>query len=195
MENRGTNYLYRRINMSIQQITERVVRHYSISTPGASRLPVLSIHAALSIMARETDRYRNCTILPADVQTNLIGDVNVVDANGYLFEGYKIKHNTPITSDLIQTSCQKLVTTPAERFYILTTSPHGDYSEFEPDIQRVSQAHGRQLIVDSIDRTLLYYLRLIGNTRDFVDAYVTNLENDPSITFQLKEAWNEIVAT
>ena len=40
-----------------------------------------------------------------------------------------------------------------------------------------------------------YYLRLVGNTDAFLDAYVANLENDPSITFPLKEAWNAIVAT
>lgn len=201
MQNRSANYLRRRINLSINQTVERVVRHYGAQSPGASRLPVLSIHAILSILARETDRYRNCTVLPleqhnaADTRTNLIGDVNVVDSNGSLFEGYEIKHNIQITSSLIQTSYEKLEATPVERFYILTTYPHEDYSEFDPDVRRVAQAHGCQLIVNGVDRTLSYYLRLIESTREFVDAYVTNLETDPSITFQLKEAWNEIVAT
>ena len=125
----------------------------------------------------------------------MICDIHILDANNTLFEGYEVKHNIPITSSLIQTSFEKLRTTPVERFYILTTHHHDSYAEFEPDIRRVAQEHGCQLIVNGVDPTLRYYLRLIGSTREFVDAYVTNLETDPSVTFQMKQAWNEIVAS
>ena len=74
------------------------------------------------------------------------------------------------------------------RFYILTTYPHTDYTEFEPDIRHIAQTQGCQLIVNGVDRTLYYYLRLIGSADAFLDAYVANLENDPSVTFRLKEA-------
>ena len=198
---RNTNLvLSRPVHLSVAQVVDKVCRHHSSPMPGASRLPVLAMHAILSVLGRETGRYENCTVLPlehhntADTRIDLIGDVNINDVNDILFEGYEIKHNIPITSDLIQTSFEKLRTTPVQRFYILTTYPHLDYTEFEPDILRVAQEHGCQLIVNGVDQTLRYYLRIIGNTRDFVDAYVTNLETDPSITFQLKEAWNEIVA-
>ena len=193
--------LSRPVNLSVAQVVNKISRHHSRQITGVARLPVLAVHAILSILAREAGRYDNCTVLPlehhntADTRTDLIGDTHIVDANNALFEGYEIKHNIPITSGLIRTSFEKLRTTPVQRFYILTTYPHDNYSEFEPDIQRVAQDHGCQLIVNGVDRTLLYYLRLIGSTREFVDAYVTNLETDPSVTFQLKEAWNEIVAT
>ena len=131
----------------------------------------------------------------ADARTDLIGDIHIVDANDTLFESYEVKHNIPISSGLIQTSFEKLRTTPVERFYILTTHHHDSYAEFEPDIRQIAQEHGCQLIVNGVDPTLRYYLRLIGSTREFVDAYVTHLETDPSVTFQLKEAWNEIVAS
>ena len=122
------------------------------------------------------------------------GDVNIVDANGSLFEGYEIKHNVPVTSGLIRTSFEKLQTTLVDRFYILTTYPHDDYTQFNSDIQKVAQTHGCQLIVNGVDRTLAYYLRLINNTREFVNEYVTNLETDPEINFHLKVSWNQIVA-
>ena len=77
---------------------------------------------------------------------------------------------------------------------MLTTYPHEDYSEFDADIQHIAQSHGCQFIVNGVDRTLLYYLRLIGDPSDFVDEYVTHLESDSSITFVLKEGWNAIVA-
>ena len=198
---RNTNLvLSRPVNLSVAQVADKISRHHSVPTGGASRLPVLAMHAILSILARETDRYRNCTVLPleqhnaADARTNLAGDINIVDANGAPFEGYEIKHNIPITSDLIQTSYEKFRGVQIARFYILTTYPHSDYAEFEPDIQYIAQVHGCQLIVNGVDRTLYYYLRLVGSADAFLDAYVTNLENDPSVTFPLKEAWNAIVA-
>ena len=201
MPSNATSRLLHPANLSIAQIADKISRHHNVPISGASRLPVLAMHAILSILARETDRYRNCTVLPleqhnaADARTNRAGDINIVDANGAPFEGYEIKHNIRITSELIQTSYEKFRGVQVARFYILTTYPHTDYAEFEPDIQRIAQVHGCQLIVNGVGRTLYYYLRLVGNTDAFLDAYVTNLENDPSVTFPLKEAWNAIVAT
>ena len=198
---RNTNLaLSRPVNLSIAQVMDRVGRHHGVTAVGVSRLPVLAMHAILSILARETDRYRDCTVLPleqhnaADARTSLIGDVNIVDVNGAPFEGYEIKHNIPITPELIRASYEKFRSVQVARFYILTTYPHADYAEFEPDIQQIAQTHGCQLIANGVDRTLYYYLRLIGDTREFIDAYVTSMEADPSITFPLKEAWNEIVS-
>jgi len=192
--------LARPVNLSIAELVNRLQHHHDVKRPGAARLPVLAIHAILTVLARETDRYRNCQLLPleahttADSRSQLIGDINIVDSNGGLFEGYELKHNVPITSELIQTSFEKLRTTPVKVFYILTTFSHTSYDEFRPDINHVARTHGCQLIVNGVDRTLLYYLRLIGETRSFVDAYVSHLENDPAITFELKESWNQIAA-
>lgn len=192
--------LARPVNLSIAELVDRLRQHHDVKASGAARLPVLAVHAILTVLARETDRYRNCTVLAleahttADSRSNLIGDINIVDGDDTLFEGYEIKHNVPITSELIQSSFEKLQTTPVKVFYILTTFSHASYDEFKPDINHVARTHGCQLIVNGVDRTLLYYLRLIGETRSFVDAYVSNLENDATITFRLKELWNQIAA-
>ncbi len=192
--------LARPVRLSIAELVERLRQHHDVKASGAARLPVLAVHAILTVLARETDRYRKCTVqaleahTTADSRSNVIGDINVVDRDGILFEGYEIKHNVPITSDLIQTSFEKLQTTPVKVFYILTTYSHANYDKFKPDIAHVARTHGCQLIVNGVDRTLLYYLRLIGETRSFVDAYVSNLENDAAITFELKELWNQIAA-
>ena len=193
--------LSRPVNLSVAQVVEKIRRHHSLQMAGAARLPVLAIHAILSKLTPEVGRYRGCTLLPlehhntADTRTDLIGDVNIVDADNSLFEGYEVKHNIPITSGLIQTSFEKLRTTPVKKFYILTTYHHDSYAEFDPDIQRIAREHGCELTVNGVDATLRYYLRLTDGTREFVNAYVSHLETDPSVTFQLKEAWNEIVAS
>ena len=191
--------LPRPVTLSVAQIVDRVSRHHNFPNTGAARLPVLAMYAILTLLVRETTRYQGCTLLPlehhtaADSQTDLVGDIHILDPRGLLFEGYEIKHNVPITSELIQTSFEKFKNVSVQRFYLLTTHHHEDYSEFAPDIQNVAQAHGCQLIVNGVDRTLMYYLRLIGDTREFVNEYVSNLETDPSVTFQLKQAWNEII--
>jgi len=193
--------LARPVKLSIAELVGRVKQHHDVKKAGAARLPVLAIHAILTVLARETDRYRDCELLPleahttADARSKLTGDINVLDNSGTLFEGYEIKHNVQITSELIQTSFEKLKTTPVKVFYILTTYNHKDYDEFVPEIDHIARSHGCQLIVNGVDRTLLYYLRLIGDTRSFIDEYVSHLEKDEAITFELKEKWNQIVSS
>ena len=190
--------LHRPINLSVSETIDKIRRHHSVPMQGASRLPVLAVHAMLSVLTRELERYKGCQVLPlehhnaADSRTQSVGDVVIVDSDNALFEGYEIKHNIPITSALIRDSFEKFRTTPVRRYYILTTHVRDDYSEFDDDIQQISHAHGCQLIVNGIDRTLLYYLRLIRAPRDFINEYVSNLERDPSAGFALKMAWNEI---
>ncbi len=193
--------LSRPVNLSVSEAAAKISAHHSIQIQGAARLPVLTIHAILSVLIRELDRYEGCHILPlehhtaADSRTNLIGDVHIVDSDGVLFEAYEIKHNIPVTPGMIRDSFEKFRTTSVRRFYILTTHSRDDYSEFDLDVQRVSAAHGCQLILNGVDRTLLYYLRLIKDTREFIHQYVSNLETDPSVGFHLKEAWNRIART
>lgn len=191
--------LDRPVNLSVGETVGKIRRHYGRAIPGAARLPTLAIHAILTVLAREMGRYENCGVLPlehhnaADSRTRSIGDVSVADAEGNPFEGYEIKHNIPITHSLVRDSVEKFRTTPVQRYYILTTHIREDYSEFDEQIRRVADSHGCQLIVNGVERTLLYYLRLIRGTRDFVNEYVSNVETDPSISFELKMAWNEIV--
>ena len=190
--------LARPVNLSISETVDKIRRHYAMQFQGAARLPVLAIHAMLSIVTREVERYAECSLLPlehhtaADTRTDTVGDVQIVNSDGVPFEGYEIKHNIPITSALIGTSFEKFRATPIERFYILTTYDHADYAEFAPDIQRVADVHGCQLIVNGIDRTLMYYLRLVRRPSEFIHQYVSRLESDQSIGFQLKTAWNQI---
>ena len=193
--------LSRPVNLSVSEAVAKINQHHSAQLQGAARLPVLAIHAILTILTKELDRYEGCRVLPlehhtaADSRTNLIGDIHIMDSEGVLFEGYEIKHNIPITSAMIQDSYQKFRATSVRRFYILTTHDRDDYSEFDPDIWRVAAAHGCQLILNGVDRTLLYYLRLIKDTREFIHQYVSNLESDPSLTYHLKQTWNQIAQT
>ena len=193
--------LARPVNLSIAELVDRIRQHHDAKAKGAARLPVLALHAIMTALCRELERYSGCKLLPleahttADSRSKLIGDINILDSKNTLFEGYEIKHKVPIASDLIRTSFAKLQTTPVKVFYILTTYPHLSYDEFKPDIDLIAKTHGCQLIVNGVDRTLLYYLRLIDDTRSFIDAYVSLLESDAAITYDLKEYWNQLAAS
>ena len=198
---RSTNLiLFRPVNLTISQVIEKLIRHRDLQSQGVSRLPVLAVHAVMSILGKEADRYEGYSVLPLephtspDSKTNLIGDINIVDGNGAMFEGYEVKHGLPVTEAMIETAVEKIRTTPVERYYILTTYQQGDYSAFNNTIRQIGESHGCQMIVNGVDPTVSYFLRIIGSTRQFVDAYVSHLESDPAINFQIKETWNNLVA-
>lgn len=83
------------------------------------------------------------------------------------------------------------------RYYLLTTAnmDTADWNAIENEIQRISQIHGCQVIVNGVYSSLKYYLRLLKDPAEFIDKYVELLKIDETIKFQHKKEWNEIVAT
>ena len=192
--------LRRRINLSVVETAERVRLLHQTNHPGASRLPALAMHCVMGIQVQEFARYRGCTLLPLGHQepiarrTGLVDDIHILDAAGMLVEGYKVMHNIPVTGEMLQDLSEKLKGAMASRYYLLTTYRREDYSEFNPYVDHIERVLGCQLTVDSFDLTLRYYLRSIKDAAMFVDKYASRLETDPAVSFQLKQAWNEIVA-
>lgn len=191
--------LARPVHLSVNDIVQRVKEHYSWGTKGSARLPVLASHSILSVLIDELDRYKGCQLMPLeqhtapDVRSGLIGDIHILDSSESIFEAFEIKHDIPLTEELINTSFEKFRTTPVKRFYILTTHDSGATHTLDDAILRVTRIHGCQLILNGVDPTLKYYLRLVRSTSNFVDAYVSAIESDPAISYTLKQAWNEIV--
>lgn len=196
-ENVGIS-LFRPVKLPISEVVQNVISHSDTNVQGASRLPVLAIFAILDVLVKETNRYRRCRIAPleshttADSKTHHIGDINIFDEYDSIFEAYEIKHKIQITVPIIRVSAEKLTSTTAERYYILTTYPHKDYSEFAEEIRRVSRTHGCQVIVNGVYETLRYYLRLLGDSKAFINAYVNLLEGDEEVGLALKKSWNRI---
>ena len=197
--------LPRPFGLTISEIVSRVEEHYNSGLLGATRLPVLAIQSILKIVVREFRRYEGCELLPLEgytgdgIRSGLggVGDVQIMRGENTVYEGFEVKHDIPINWSVIDSAYQKLRTTPVERYYILTTSPDTAYIEMNEErndqITEIKRVYGCQVIVSGVAPTLRYYLRLISDTRDFIDEYVGAVERDGDISYELKKRWDEIV--
>lgn len=190
-------------NLSVKDTVEMLKKHFFYSYPsghGASRLPVLAIHAIYVQLIAEIGRYRGCTLkkprphTAADSQTRSLGDVEVRAGGGYIYEAVEVKHNKPITPSMVRSAFKKFESKRGlERYYILTTRMHGNHVEgVSREIVKISRTHGCQVIVNGVIESIGYYLRLLRSTDGFVQSYVGLLERDPAVTYHHRSIWNEI---
>ncbi len=192
-------------SLSIAKIIKLLEKHftYRYTCAGASRLPTLAIYAAYQCMMSQVARYDGkvlCSLEShnsADTQSGRIGDVDINNENGSAFEGVEIKHEIPITRQLVADAYEKFKVHNTDRYYLLTTAnmDAADWDAIETEIQRISQIHGCQVIVNGVYSTLKYYLRLVKDPAEFIDRYVELLKVDETVKFQHKVAWNDIVSS
>ena len=189
-------------NLRIDQIMYVLNKHFTeeYGDRGAARLPVLAIYAAYQQMVVEVNRYRGCRLkemkphTAADSRTGALGDVEIEDSQGNIFEAIEVKHGQAITKRMINNAYNKFRTEQIKRYYILTTYEDYDASdEVTNTILRIHTSHGCQVIVNGVMHTLRYYLRLLNSTDDFIKNYVELLKSDLAIMYEHKEKWNEII--
>ena len=192
-------------SLSIAKIIRLLEKHFTFkyTCAGASRLPTLAIYAAYQCMMGQVARYTEKILCPleahtsADTRSGRIGDIDVNNNDGTAFEGVEIKHEIIITQQLVSDAYEKFKMYNTNRYYLLTTAnmDTADWNAIENEIQRISQIHGCQVIVNGVYSSLKYYLRLLKDPAEFIDKYVELLKIDETIKFQHKKEWNEIVAT
>ena len=191
-------------SLSITSIVELLRRHFTFgyTCAGAARLPTLAVYAAYQCMMGQVARYAEKVLCPleshnsADTQTGRIGDIDIHYQNGGAFEGVEIKHEIPITRQLVADAYEKFKIYNTDRYYLLTTAnmDKADWDVIESEVKRISRIHGCQVIVNGVYSTLKYYLRLMKDPAEFIDNYVELLKNDETVKFQHKAAWNDIIS-
>jgi DNA (cytosine-5)-methyltransferase 1 len=195
--------LARPTNLSIKDVIQRLELHFSsnYTSSGAARLPVLSIQAIYCCLTKELDRYKGKILLPleehtsADVRSGRIGDIEISNMNNTPFEAVEVKFGIEITKQLVSDIYSKFHHTQVDRYYILSTVgiKETESAIIQEEIKKAKILHGCQIIVNGILLSLEYYLRLLKNTKDFINAYVELLEKDGSIKFEHKKKWNGII--
>ena len=192
--------------ITITNITDILSSHFfcNYQVSGASRLPVVAVYSAYKLFMK-FERYKCKRLsLPknhttSDTESGGIGDIEVLDKNGVFFEAVEIKHDIPISSELVQDAYQKFSETPVSRYYLLTTAePNVDNAETVNSLARqIRTQHGCEVIVDGVLPSLKYYLRLLSDPKLFLDYYTNNLQSDFSRSPDIKRThltrWSELL--
>lgn len=186
----------------IATIVDLFEMHFSSSYKGsgASRLPVLALHSLYSVIMPELKRFDGLGLAQlqlhsaADSQTGAVGDIEIKSEDGAVFEALEVKHNIPITLELVADSVKKLTQNQVDRYYILTTSkscvPSGEIQE---RIKEIKERTGCQIIVNGVIPTIRYYLRLVESPRAIFEFYVQHLNLEKAIGHEHRARWNQIV--
>lgn len=186
----------------IVDIVKIVESHWMSDLPGIARLPVLATYAAYKCLVPEVSRYKHCQLqsllshTSADVKTDRVGDIDVLNQDGRPFEAVEVKHKIAITAALIRQLREKIAAAGIKTYYVLSTNELISASEMN-DITElllvIRQNYGCQVIVNGVATTIKYYLRMMEDTDRFIDEYVSLVEQDKEVPFELKRCWNEIV--
>ncbi len=192
-------------NLSIEEIVSLMDNHFhgSYKSHGATRLPVLALYAAYECVVNECKRYEDKILLPleshtsADKQSGRIGDIEVDNPDNTPYEAVEVKFDVPVSSDIVLTAKNKVEKTKVKRYYILSTKNPAevDLPEIQKTVRQLKNIHGCQLVVNGVNPTLKYYLRLLEDTTKFIDCYTRLLSSDKAILFEHKEEWNNLVSS
>lgn len=191
--------LARPVNLTVDQIVRCVSAHYQQGSQGASKLPVISVHALMALVIPQMARYRGCQLAPleshtaADARSGNVGDVSIVRDDGRIFEAFEIKLGQQISESIVRTAFAKFNTESIRRYYVLTTQDDPVGPGVSDVITEIRNSHGCQVIVNGVAPTIRYYLRLVSEPGRFVDQYVGEVESDPELSYAVKIAWNEVV--
>ena len=149
-----------------------------------------------------TSRYRHMNLREMESLTvagsrlGSIGDIEVTDPkDGSVVEAVDIKHGRSITADMVRKAYGRFKTEPVKKYYLLTTAGIGNAEEVAREVVRIQEEHGCQVIVGDVSDILKRYLQLLKSPDDFITSYVGLVEDDISIKYAHKMAWNNVVST
>lgn len=184
------------------------IRHdYGKGIVGTARLPVLAIYSVYNLLMPDVKRYAGKILVPLESHTSpdssskSLGDIDVNNPDNTCFESVEIKHNKPITADMVGVAYRKIRNTNIDRYYILTTSEPNfdDYESVMQEIEKYKKVHPCQIIVNGVIPSLKYYMRLISSPQDIIDEYTKWLEVEYQRASGIKREhlrfWQEIRQT
>jgi len=198
------NQNIRKEALNINIIIEMLEKHFLDKL--SSRLPVIAVYSIYEVLMPLLSRYKNKQLVDLAVHTSSdkhsFGDIEIYDKSNLPFEIVEIKHNIPITKDLIFDIAKKTENTKINRYYILTTYK-GGFESFEDEnkindfILKIKIGRNIDIIANGILTTIKYYLRFIDDYKFFLETYTKNLIKDASNSTEIKEFhiknWTDIL--
>ena len=190
--------------LNINVILSMFDRHFSNRL--SSRLPVIAIYSIYEILIPLLSRYKDKKLIDLEVHTSSdkhsFGDIEVYDKFNQPFEVVEIKHNIPITKELIYDVIKKTERVKINRYYVLTTYKKGfENIKVEREINKftlkIKEDKNMDIIANGILTTIKYYLRLVDDYKIFLEVYKKNLIRDAKYSTEIKnfhiESWIEIL--
>jgi DNA (cytosine-5)-methyltransferase 1 len=190
-------------NITIQDVIDSLAQHFDTkyNVHGGSKLPVIALYAIYQILIDEIKRYEDCELAElgshtaSDRTSNSSGDIEILK-NKINFEAVEIKLDKVIDSNIVRIAIEKIHKfNLLERYYILSHIgiKEEDREEIQKLIIETKAQHGCQIILNGVLSTIKYYLRLIGDTEEFVRKYSALVENDSELKRIHKTSWNNII--
>lgn len=187
--------------LTINQIMSLLEKHfyYGYKSRGASVLPVLALYSLYQCLIKETKRFEGKELQElsshnsCDRSSGNTGDIVIKNQDNSLYEVIEVKFDIKINKMMIEDAYKKFGETSVQRYYILSTSGvEGSEEEIHELIDYIRREHGCEVIINGVFPTIYYFLRLLQNTNDFINAYVENVEKNLEINFEHRMAWNII---
>lgn len=205
LDKRNARYDYPQPHgLTIQEIVDAVLRHHrEAKGNGRACLPVLAIQAIYQCLVVELTRYKDMTLRnppnrhTANDKEGWIGDVQVDRRDGTPFEGVEVKAGRKITSDMVRALPKKFQGSVVDRYYILSTEeeyiPDADVGEVNETVIQIRQQTSCQVIVNGLNRSLWYYLRMIENPDVFLLRYTKQVQSDLDTKDEHRQLWSSIL--
>jgi DNA (cytosine-5)-methyltransferase 1 len=188
----------------IVALSQHIRYNYGKGVVGTARLPVLAIYSVYNLIMLDVSRYSGKILMPLESHTSpdsrskSLGDIDIRNNDNTPFESVEIKHNKPITPDMIGISYRKIQNTNINRYYVLTTSEPNfeNYDSVRHEIEKYEKLHSCQIIVNGVIPSLKYYMRLVNNPQDIIEEYTKWLEFEyqrgSGIKREHLKVWQEI---
>jgi DNA (cytosine-5)-methyltransferase 1 len=175
-------------DITIARILDAISSHisydYGRGIVGTARLPVLAIYSVYNLLMPDVNRYSGKALMPLeshtspDLRSKAMGDIDIGNPDRSPFEAVEIKHNKPITVDMVGAAYRKYKNTAMDRYYILTTNEPNfiDYESVKHETEKYKRIHPCEIIVNGVIPSLKYYMRLMNNPQLLIDEYTKWLE-------------------
>lgn len=159
---------------------------YNYKEFGGSKLPVIAFHCIFQQLIDELKRYEGCSLnklgshTASDRTSKTAGDIEIFK-NGVLIEAIEIKLDKPINVDLMRQVQQKIYKHNPKRYCVFSSGQVIEAEDVKNIVNEIKENHGCQVIVNGVIPTLKYYLRLVISLQNFINSFLTAIENDSEL--------------
>lgn len=186
--------------LAIDLVVELLQKHFNKAySKNAPRLPQIAVYAIYRCIINSMERYQGLDLQPlermktANRKSGSVGDIDV-NRGRQAVEAVEVKLGIEITEAEVNEAIEKIRHASVNRYLILSTS--GIAKGQEVKIKKIQydfrRANGCEIIINGVIDTIKYYLRLIRSTTDFIYQYTTIVESDPDVSYEHRQAWNDV---